>query len=102
MNSLLTLYCLRYTPGVKKKRKYLLYFAISLVTERYNTQIEIIHDKSLVDNIVKKIDLVYKEIKKNEIKPDTDYLFSGLEKSNQEKTIEKLDMMNNMNTIVRN
>ena len=101
LNSLLTLYCLRYTPGIKKKRKYLLYFAISLVTETYNTQVEIIDDKSLVDNIVKRIDLIYKEIKKNEIKPDTDYLFNGLEKSNREKTIEKLDMMNNLNTITR-
>ena len=78
-----------------------MYFAISLVTETYNTQVEIIDDKSLVDNIVKRIDLIYKEIKKNEIKPDTDYLFNGLEKSNREKTIEKLDMMNNLNTITR-
>tara|TARA_B110000967_G_scaffold11959_1_gene11720 strand:+ start:8188 stop:9258 length:1071 start_codon:yes stop_codon:yes gene_type:complete len=101
LNSLLTLYCVRYTPGVKKKRKYLLYFAISILTEVYNQKIEIINDKSLVDNIVKKIDMVYKEIKKNEIKSDTDYLFNGLEKTNREKTIEKLEMFSNMNTIVR-
>ena len=36
-------------------------------------------DKKLVKNIVSKIDLVYKECKKNEKAPATDYLFAGVE-----------------------
>jgi hypothetical protein len=101
LKSIFELFCMRYTSGAKKKRRYLLYFAISLLTDSFNTHIEIIENKTIIDNITKKINLIYKEIKKNEQAPATDYLFNGLEKSNREKTFEKLEAMNNMNTIIR-
>ena len=102
LKSIFDLFCIRYTSGAKRKRKYLIYFAISLVTEKINDKIPIIHDKSLIDNINKKINLIYKEIKKNEVSPAMDYLFAGVEKSNREKTVEKLETMNKINTIIRN
>jgi len=101
LKSLFELFCIRYTSGAKRKRKYLLYFAISLLTEKFNPNINIIENKASVDNITKKINLIYKEIKKNEQAPVADYLFLGLEKSNKEKTFEKLEALNNMNTIIR-
>lgn len=102
LKSIFDLFCIRYTSGAKRKRKYLIYFAISLITEKINDKIPIINDKSLIDNINKKINLIYKEIKKNEVSPAMDYLFAGVEKSNREKTVEKLETMNKMNTIIRN
>ena len=101
MKSIFELFCIRYTSGSKKKRKYLIYFAISLITEKFNQNINIIENKEVVDNIIKKINLIYKEIKKNEIAPATDYLFNGMEKSNREKTFEKLETLKNVNTIFR-
>ena len=101
LKSIFELFTIRYTSGTKNKRKYLVYFAISIITESFDKNVNIIEDKVVVDNVTKKIDLIYKEIKKNEVAPATDYLFSGVEKSNREKTFEKLEAMNSMNTIIR-
>jgi len=96
MKSLLNLFTLRYNTGCSRKRKFLMYFAVSLLTEPINVNIEIVkaETKEKISNITKKIDLIYKQIKKNEKSPNTDYLFKDVTKSNLEKTIEKLEKMN--------
>lgn len=96
MNALLDIFCIKYTSGVKKRRRYLIYFAISILTEPYDLNIPTINKKNIIENIVKKIDVVYKDVKKNEISPETDYLFNGssASKSNLDKTIERLDALN--------
>ena len=94
MLSLLNLFSIKYTNSCKKKRKYLMYSAIYLLTEKIDTSISVIQNKQLVETVCSKINFIYKQIKSNEIKPDTSYLFNGLEKSNLDKSIDKLDMMN--------
>jgi len=61
---LLKLYCLRYLDGVKKKRRYLIYFAICLLTEPVVMDQEIVSNKELIEIVVKKIDTIYKQVKK--------------------------------------
>ncbi len=96
ITSLLNIYCLRYTSGTVKKRKFIIYFAISMLTEIVNFRYDIIANKKVVKNVKDKVNMIYKEIKKNEISPATDYLFNNeVGKSNIEKTIEKLDIMKN-------
>ena len=50
--------------------------------------------QELVSNILKKINLIYGQIKKNEETTGTEYLFKDLKTRNLENTIEKLEKMN--------
>ncbi len=101
LQSVLSLFCIKYTSGTTSRRKHLIYFAVGLLTNACSTTIPIIENKNLIENIVKKIDTIYKQVKKNEVTPETDYLFRGLQKSNLEKTIEKIEKMNQFNFVPR-
>jgi hypothetical protein len=106
VNSLLRLYCIRFTPGVRKKRRYLIYFAISLLTTEYDSKIEMINDRLVIETAVANINAIYKQIKQHEISPDTDYLFSsagysGDKNGDLERTIKRLEALNSINTVVR-
>ena len=96
VTALLNLFTLKYTSCCNKKRKYILYFVVSLLCENVAIDEEIIRksQQEIVTNVLAKIDMVYKQIKKNEVSPGTDYLFKDLKSSNLEKTIEKLEAMN--------
>jgi hypothetical protein len=96
MEALMGLFCLKYITGCHKKRKNLMYLAISLLCENFVLEKEIIRhsQNSLVGTIKQKIDLVYAQIKKNEESTKTEYLFLGMKSSNLESTIKKLDAMN--------
>jgi len=73
-----------------------LYFSISLLTDPVDLTVEIIKNKEEIDKIVKKIAVVYKDVKKNEESLQTDYLFAGVERSNLDKTVERLEKMNSI------
>ena len=64
------------------------------MTENVDLNIDIIGNRPSIDAIMKKIGLVYKDVKKNELTLGDDYLFHGLEKTNLDKTIERLEKMN--------
>jgi hypothetical protein len=101
IKNLLLLFCIHYSTGVKKRRRYILYFVVSLLTEKVNYQVPLQTNPTVTNQIKSKIGILYREIKKNEIKPDTDYLFNGVEKSSLEKTIAKIEKMNNIGFIPR-
>jgi len=99
IKALLNIFCIRYRAGTKRRRRYLLYFAISLLIEPCNWSIPIVTEEAKIEAIKSKIDVIYRQIKKNEIKPKTDYLFNNsiCEKTkNLEKTISKLDKMGSL------
>jgi hypothetical protein len=94
--SALNLFCLRYRPGCHKKRRLLMYFIIGVFTEPFSIEEEIVKDKDKIIVITKNINKIYKQIKKNEHSPGTDYLYQNVKSSNLEKTIAKLETMNSL------
>ena len=96
VNSALTIFCLRYTSGCHKKRRLLLYFVIEVFTEPFSVEEEMIKEKNKIIVIQQNINKIYKQIKKNEHSPGTDYLYKNINASNLEKTIAKLETMNSL------
>ena len=89
---------LKYSGGVKK---YLIFYSIALLTEYVDNSVKIINNPELIEQIKKKIHIIYKQIKVNEIKPKTDYLFNNSYNSgNLEKTIERLEKMNSLTNLI--
>jgi hypothetical protein len=74
MESLLDIFRAKYTTAVAKKRRYVMYMAVELLTETVGTTTEIVADKAVLANVVENIEKVYRQIKKNEQRGKTDYL----------------------------
>ena len=100
--ALLDLFCIKYTTSSKNKRKYILYFAVSLLTENVNLDIPLYSDNSIIEKVKSKINIIYKQVKKNEEAPNTSYLFNnvGDSEKNLEKTIKKLETMDKLSNII--
>lgn len=67
MESLIHLFSMAYTPSVKEKRKYLLYYAVSLCCEPIHMDTDLIQDKKIIEIAYDKCWLMYKDIRKHEI-----------------------------------
>jgi len=94
----LNLFCFNFTPNSIKKRKNILYFIVKLFNEPLNLDIELFdfEIKEKVEILIKNINKIYCQIKKNEVSPNTDYLFKNIDNNNLEKSLEKLEKMNNI------
>ena len=60
-----------------------------------------IENKDIVEKVKSKIDIIYKEIKKSEVTPNTDYLFKGLNENHLEKSLSKIEQINSFGFIPR-
>jgi hypothetical protein len=97
IKSIFNIFCIKYTTASCKKRRYLLYFAVALLTEPVLTNIEVMNNKPLIQSIIDKINSIYKQIKKNEDSPNTEYLFANLQKENTfEKSMMIMDLVNSI------
>lgn len=97
INSLLSLFTIKYKTTLIKKRKYILYFAVSILCLNNNKYCEIItsKQKEIINKLLDNTDFVYKEIKNNEvIDDDTNNLPKNNNQIQLKKTIEKLGQLN--------
>lgn len=67
MESLIRLFSIAYTPSVKDKRKFLLYYAVSLCCDEICMNTDLIQDKKIIELAYEKCWLMYKDIRKHEI-----------------------------------
>ena len=94
IKALFNLFIIKYNKNTKKKRRIILYFALQLLIENFDINIEIIKDKSKIHEIIQKINTIYKDIKKNESSLNTEYLFKNIKGKNIEKSIYKMNILN--------
>ena len=56
-----------------------------------------IANKGIIEHALSQCDIIYKQIKKNEIAPQTEYLFAGLHDPNAvQKSLQKIELVNSM------
>jgi len=103
IKSLLHLFCISYHSTVKRKRKFILYHAANLLIEKVNFNIPLFSKKDMIEIITKNVNVIYKQIKQNEMQPNTSYLFNNsFTTNNFDKSIEKINKMDKLNYIPRN
>jgi hypothetical protein len=101
MSSIYALFCVKYTTASCKRRRYLLYFAVALLTENVSTNIDLFSNKTFIHTVTNNINRVYRQVKKKEHVPTTDYLFNNLEQENAfEQSLRKLQLVNSMDAPV--
>lgn len=97
LHSTFSLFCVKYTTASAKRRRYLLYFSVALLTESIPTNIELFSNKLLVNTVTNNINKIYRQVKKKEHVPTTDYLFNNLDQENSfENSLRKLQLVNSM------
>jgi hypothetical protein len=102
MKSLYVLFSVKYTTGSCKKRRYIMYLGVALLTEPISLENDVITQKETIQVVVSKINEIYKQIKKNEESPNTDYLFSNLDKTNNfEKSMKRMELLTEIDTNTR-
>jgi len=68
VRSILSLFCAAYTSSSKEKRRFMLYYAITLCCEPVTFDVEIITNKKIIEQAYVKGDLLFQEKKINEVK----------------------------------
>ena len=99
VENLFELFCLKYTPGVVRKRRFLIYFGISVLTSQWNSEQSLVGNADDVSAVLEKCNIVYKQIKKHEQSPNTDYLFANDRQSNVDRTALRLEIMRKHSTM---
>jgi hypothetical protein len=101
IRALMNLFCLQFKLTVCKHRIQLLFFAVSLITEKIDFSVEIIStaNKSKLENILEINDRFYRELKKNEESPNVDYMFMGMKDQrayNLKMGVAKMELLANL------
>jgi hypothetical protein len=95
IQALHTLFCVRYTNSCCRKRRYMMYHAIAMLTEPMDATIPCNRDPEWTKLVQMKMEtIIFGEIKKNEI---TNAFVAKTEKQrNREKSLQKLNLLSSV------
>lgn len=100
LESIMSLFCVKYTTASCKRRKYLLYFATSMFTEHIGICAELMRarDRPIIQSVTLQINQIYRALKKIEHTPNTDYMFASFtdKQATFDKSVNKLKLMDSM------
>jgi hypothetical protein len=68
VKAIINLFCVAYSPSSKEKRRFMLYYAVTLCCEPIIFDVEIISNKKIIEQAYIKGDLLFKDIKTHEVK----------------------------------
>lgn len=89
INSLLSLFSIKYNFSQKRKRKHLLYLGVELFTENPSFSIPIVHQSDKIKNILPQLGKFFQSIKKYEQSPE---IISDKQR-NLQKSIDKMKLV---------
>jgi hypothetical protein len=95
VQALFHLFCVKYTNSSNKKRRYMIYYAISVLIEPFDSTMKLIEDNDLVEFYKEKINEVYKQIKKNEMVSSDFEEYNKLQK-NLNRSIHKINLLDSV------
>lgn len=98
MTSLLELFKVRFTSGVKKKRRHLLYFAVSLLCEPLDLSMDAIQNETALVAVLGNIDVVYSQVKQGETStiPEKPTKTAKEMTEKEKKAAHKIDILTTM------
>lgn len=67
LSSLLNLFKMRFTIGVKKRRRHLIYFAVNLLCEPLDLSIDPLQCQTSLKTILQNLDVIYAQVKQGEV-----------------------------------
>ena len=68
LKSVVSLFSIAFVPAVKERRRFLLYYAVSLCCEQVHLDVDMISDKKTIEHAYEKCSGMYIDIKKHEVK----------------------------------
>ncbi len=62
IDSIMRMFSIRYSPTIKRHRRFNIYFAILLLTEHFDASLQITSDTEVLSHMIDNIDIVYKQL----------------------------------------
>jgi hypothetical protein len=74
--------------------------AVAVLCEPIPTNIDIMGNKAAIIGACENIDVIYKQIKKSEHSPNTEYLFHNIDSKNEfKRSMMKMEMVNSIDLL---